>query len=277
LTQRKASSCFLRPRQTRVDTAAASKAALRLFCFPHAGGAPSVFFGWPELLAPAIDVVWVQQPGRGSRFSEKPHIEVSQIATEIVAEILADGSGWDDLPFCFYGHSLGALVAFETARQLRRRGGSMPIQLMVGAARAPHLERILPPLGHLPEEEFVQEIQSRYSGIPEAVLQQPELLKLFLPVLRADFAAYESYYYAEEGPLPCPITAFSGTADPMVSLESMQAWSRHTNDVFTLHTLVGDHFFVTSERATLVPMIRQSLSGLTIAKAEPAPWQEMRS
>jgi medium-chain acyl-[acyl-carrier-protein] hydrolase len=250
---------------------------LRLYCFPHAGGAPSVFFGWPELLAPAVEVIWIQQPGRGSRFVEKPHTQVNAISAEIAAEIAAENSGSNPIPFAFYGHSLGALVAFEVARQLRRQSLPQPVHLLVGAARGPHLERILPPLGHLTDDQFIQEMQNRYSGIPEAVLEHPELLKLFLPVLRADFAAFESYLYAEEPPLGCPVSAFSGKNDPMVTRESMEAWSRHTNDVFTLHTLVGDHFFVTSERATLVELIRQSLIGAGNIKSGTTPLQEARS
>jgi medium-chain acyl-[acyl-carrier-protein] hydrolase len=241
-----------------------------------------VFFGWPELLAPAIEVVWIQQPGRGSRFVEKPHTDVRIISVEIAAEIAAENSGSTPVPFAFYGHSLGALVAFEVARELRRLRLPQPVHLLVGAARGPHLERVLPPLGHLTDDQFIQEMQNRYSGIPEAVLEHPELLKLFLPVLRADFAAFEAYLHAEEPPLACPISAFSGRQDPMVTLESMEAWARHTNDVFTLHTLVGDHFFVTSERATLVDLVRQSLArqitiGAGNIKSGVTPLQEARS
>ncbi|WP_263357604.1 thioesterase II family protein [Acidicapsa ligni] len=228
---------------------------MRLLCFPYAGGAPSAFFGWPELLAPEVEVIWIQSRGRGARFLETPLNHVSEMVQEIAAALTT----LDDRPFCFYGHSLGALVAFEVARLLRRNGQRGPAHLFVGAARAPQLERILPPLGHLPDKAFIDAIQSRYSGIPAAILDDPEMMQLFLPTLRADFAAYEGYRYVEERLLACPITTFVGAHDPVVTAEAMAAWAEHSSAPFTAHTLPGDHFFLASCRDRLVHTVRHAL------------------
>jgi medium-chain acyl-[acyl-carrier-protein] hydrolase len=260
LTQRLDSPCLIRPRSSRSPaTALEGTAKIRLLCFPYAGGAPSVFFGWPELLGPEVDVIWVQLRGRGSRFLEKPLHDVKEIAEEVAAAVVK----LDETPFCFYGHSLGALVAYEVARILRRDGHRQPGLLLMGAARAPHLERILPPLAHLPDREFVDAIQTRYSGIPEAVLQDEELMQLFLPVLRADFNAYEGYRHTSEPALDQPIAAFAGSEDPVVTVDAVNEWHRHTSAAFATYTLPGDHFFLTSNRDRLVQIVKQTLLNVT--------------
>jgi surfactin synthase thioesterase subunit len=150
-------------------------------------------------------------------------------------------------------------LAFEVARILQSKEKRGPAHLIVGAARAPHLERILSSLGHLPDQDFVDAIQNRYSGIPAAVLQDAELMQLFLPVLRADFNAYEGYRFHEGEPLTCPITTFVGSADPVVTADAMAAWKQHTSASFATHTIAGDHFFLTSNRDTLIQIARDIL------------------
>lgn len=249
MSQRKPITCFLQPRHK------SPHAVVRLFCFPHAGGAPSAFFGWPEALSPEVEVVWVQQPGRGGRFSEEPYTSVQDTADEIAAGLTT----YADAPLAFYGHSLGAVIAFEVARKLRLAGSRIPCHLFVGAARAPHLERIQPSLQNLSNEAFIDAVHARYSGIPTAVSDEPELMQLFLPLLRADFTAYETYTCTEERPLSCPITAFTGSEDPIVKLDAVQQWSSHTNARFTTHVLPGDHFFLNTSRALLTKKIREAL------------------
>jgi medium-chain acyl-[acyl-carrier-protein] hydrolase len=186
-------------------------------------------------------------PGHGARFEEMPFENVTDMATEAAAVIEDDASG---VPFAFYGHSLGAVVAYETAKLLQARadgaGQSSPFHLFVGAARAPQLPRVLAPISQLPQDEFLNAVQSRYGGLPAALFEEPELLEIFLPVLRADFSAYESYQYVEPAPLRRPVTAFHGVHDPVVRSAAVNEWARVTEAGFQFEHLEGDHFFLSA-------------------------------
>ncbi|MGA9717193.1 MAG: alpha/beta fold hydrolase [Acidobacteriaceae bacterium] len=232
-------------------------AALRLLCFPHAGGGPTAFFPWIALLAPEIECVSIQYPGRGQRFREGSLTGISYLVGEIaahVAEIV-------DRPFALYGHSLGGLVAFELARLLRRLGSPAPEHLFVGASRPPHLGPVLPTIHELPDSEFVDVLQTRYGGIPTAIYQDRELLNLFMVPMRADFTAYELYRLLPEAPIGVPITAFAATEDQAATPSTMQEWARHTAAQFDLKILPGGHFFPPDSVARVVQTIRGRLLG----------------
>jgi medium-chain acyl-[acyl-carrier-protein] hydrolase len=213
-------------------------AGSRLFCFPHAGGGPVAFFDWADRLGADIECVAFQYAGRGNRLRENPHTQVSELVEEIGKRI-----SQEEKPFTLYGHSFGGIVAFELARWLRRHSYSSPFQLFIGASRAPHLKFPYPPIHHLPEKDFIAAVQTRYGGIPEAILRSQEMLDIFLPAMRADFTAYETYIYQPDEPLHVPIVAFAGADDPAVSLASMQEWRIHTRASFDLRILPGGHFF----------------------------------
>jgi medium-chain acyl-[acyl-carrier-protein] hydrolase len=227
-------------------------AALRLLCFPHAGGAPTAFFPWNAPLGPEIECVSVQYPGRGQRFREEPLNSISDLADEISTRL----TDFSDKPLAFYGHSFGGLVAFELARRLRQLGRTSPQHLFVGASRPPHLESPFSPIHTLPENEFVEALQARYGGIPAAIYNDREILNVFVAAMRADFTAYELYFMEHEAPLHLPITAFAGAEDQAVTAASMQEWAMHTNAEFELKVLPGAHFFPNSSIATLIQMIR---------------------
>jgi medium-chain acyl-[acyl-carrier-protein] hydrolase len=230
-------------------------AALRLFCFPHAGGGPAIFYDWSRQFHPAVECVAVQYAGRGMRLRERPATAVDAIVAEI-ADALA---GAQDLPFAFYGHSFGAKIAFETARELRRRGIAGPQHLFAGAALPPHLELPFSPIHHLADNEFIHQVQIRYGGIPAAISREPELLELFLPSLRADFVAYETYLYRPGLPLDLPITALGGTLDGMVTAGMLGQWATHTTAAFALRMFPGDHFFPSTCREALLQELESRL------------------
>jgi medium-chain acyl-[acyl-carrier-protein] hydrolase len=232
-------------------------AALRLLCFPHAGGGPTAFFSWIALLAPEIECVPVQYPGRGQRFREEPLTSISDLVGEIVARIAETA----DKPFALYGHSLGGLVAFELARSLRRLGLPAPEHLFVGASRPPHMGPLLPTIHTLPEDEFVEVLQARYGGIPTAIYEDREVLNLFMAPLRADFTAYELYRLLPEAPIGVPITAFAATEDHAATPSIMQEWARHTAVEFDLRILPGSHFFPASSIALVVQTVRDRVLG----------------
>jgi medium-chain acyl-[acyl-carrier-protein] hydrolase len=226
-----------------------------LFCFPYAGGSPYLFREWGLRLQTEIQVIAFPAPGHGTRLAESPHRTVQQV----VADVIEGSLGIGNRPFALYGHSLGALIAFEFARQLRREGRPQPRHLFVGGSRPPHLGPIMPPLHRLPEPEFLSALESRYSGMPAAILNNPEILAIFLPALRADFAAYESHIYQAELPLACPISSFAGDRDALIPAETVAGWEKHTSAAFDLQVLRGGHFFLEESRAQLLDAIRREL------------------
>lgn len=232
------------------------RARLRLFCFPYAGGGAAVYRGWsaPALLPPEVHLCPVHLPGRGNRFSEPLRTELAPL-TERLAEDLAP---YLDTPFAFFGHSMGALIAYELTRLLRREGLPLPEHLCVSGRRAPQLPSDKRPLHDLPEEEFKEELRS-LDGTPEEILEHPELMDLFTPILRADFSVCETYRYAEEEPLDIPISAFGGLEDPDVGRDHLLAWRAHTRGPFRVRMLAGGHFFLNPSREALVRAVAEDL------------------
>ena len=215
------------------------KARLRLFCFPYAGANASIFRLWANTLGPEIEVCPVHLPGRERRLKELPiaHMEVliSALATALLPYL--------DQPFAFFGHSMGSLISFELARELRRRHAPSPTHLLLSGRHAPHLAPLAPPIHQLPPLDFMAALR-RYQGTPESVLQNAEIMQLLLPVLRADFALCETYVYTEEPPLNCPISVFGGLQDEYANPPALKAWQTQTCSSFSLQMFPGHHFFL---------------------------------
>lgn len=161
-------------------------------------------------------------------------------------------------PFAFFGHSMGGLVSFELVRILRKEYDLSPVHLFVSGHRAPQVPDPDPPIHALPEAAFLEELR-RLNGTPEAVLQNAELMQLLLPTLRADFAVIETYIYAPDPPLDCPITAFGGLQDQEASCDDLEAWREQTNAAFSLQMLRGDHFFLHSAQPLLLQFLSRKL------------------
>lgn len=227
---------------------------MRLFCFPHAGGGSLTFFPWSAELGPEIEVCAVQLPGRESRLRE-PAIDDLKQLRERLAEALLPALG--RTPFAFYGHSFGALVAFELTRELRRRGAPLPRLLLAAGRAAPSRPAVARPIAAIADDDaFVDELQRRYGGIPAALRGERELLALILPTLRADLKITEIYEYHAEPPLPVPIRAFGGSDDPGVDEPSLHAWSQETSAGFGVQMFRGGHFFTQEVRPELLRTIR---------------------
>lgn len=230
-------------------------ARLRLFCLPHAGGSATVYRQWATSVAPFVDVCAVEYPGRGTRFREPLFRELRPLV-----EALADGiTPALDLPFAFFGHSLGSLVAFELARTLRRRQRREPAHLFASGRPAPHVKLRRQPLHDLPTPAFMAELR-KMNGTPEEVLSNPELMEIYVPILRADFAIEGTYVHAEEAPLDCPISAYGGRADEGVREKHIAAWGRHTRGAFTHRLFDGGHFFLDGNREAVIGQVCAELS-----------------
>lgn len=214
-------------------------AHLRLFCFPYAGGGVSAFADWANRLGAGIDVCPARLPGRESRASESPIDRIDSM-TEALLEALRPLL---DIPFAFFGHSMGAMIGFELARALRRGGEPMPSALFCAAARAPQFRTNHVPGPEPSEEEFLAELR-RLEGVPDEILENDELLRFLLPALRADSTLGRVYVYQDEPPLNCPIRAYVGSDDPRLSADVVEPWKEQTSASFAMRTLPGGHFFI---------------------------------
>lgn len=227
----------------------------RLFCFPYAGTGPVVFRDWHLGLSEKIDVWSILLPGRESRIRETPFLQLRPLIETLVHEF----KDFQDQPFAFFGHSLGALIAFELTLQLRRQSFCLPTHLFLSGRRASGLQDPRPHIHNLDDDAFAEAIQQRYNGIPDIILQEPDLLDLFLPIIRADFSILETYEYTPEIPLEIPISVFGGLQDPAASRQELEAWKDFTTRKFDIHMFPGNHFFIQDHRRQLLEVISTSL------------------
>jgi medium-chain acyl-[acyl-carrier-protein] hydrolase len=244
-----------------------SSARFKVFCFPYAGGGASLYHAWSDELRPAVEVCPVQLPGRENRVLERSFATLEPLV-QMLADVLAPAL---DTAYALFGYSMGALVAFELTRELRRRQLRPPSKLMVAAHPAPHLVNRRKPVHHLPDARFIQALR-RLHGTPDAVFEHGELRALMLPLLRADFAVCETYVHQADAPLECPITAFGGRQDHEVTRRELEAWREQTRAEFTLRLVSGGHFFIHTARPTLLSGIRDELVSYTAPASERRPW-----
>lgn len=236
------------------------RAALRLFCFPYAGGGAATFHGWSSRLPEFVEVCPVQLPGRGGRLNESPYTRFENLVPALVNGLFP----YFDKPFAFFGHSMGAILAFEISRQLRRENRMQPVQLFVSGSRAPQLPDDRPPMYDLSEPDLLEELRL-LNGTPRELLEDPDSMQFMLPLLRADFELIDTYAYMPEAPLDVPISAFSGLQDGEVTREDAEGWRLQTSAAFSLSMLDGDHFFLHTGQSTLLQLIAHKLSQRVIA------------
>lgn len=229
------------------------RATFRLFCFPFAGGGASVFRLWQSSFPEDVEVISVQYPGRENRISERPIADLHALVA-CITDVLMPRS---DLPFAFFGHSLGAKIAFETSKELFKRNGLYPLCLLVSGCRAPHLS-VDRKIHHLDDKEFVESLRL-YNGTPEAVLKNTELMDIFLPMLRADFILDEKYTSEIGVKINCPIYAFGGDQDIIAPFSSIREWSRFTEKEFKATLFNGGHFFFKDQQTSFLQMIHEYL------------------
>jgi len=230
---------FRTPSRARASRVAGELRDVRLFCFHGAGGAAQTFRLWSRGLPPWVELCPVQLPGRLTRMAEPAHRRFEPLIAALIAALEPELDG----PFAFFGHSLGTLIAFETARELRRRKYPLPIHLFAAARIAPHLAFEHLHVHELDDDQLLALVQERYRSIPPEIAREPELLKLVLKPLRADLEVHEDYAHAHEEPLSIPLTALGGVDDRLVTRQGLDAWREHTTSPFTMHVLPGGHYF----------------------------------
>jgi medium-chain acyl-[acyl-carrier-protein] hydrolase len=240
-------SWFYRPLATQA-------AELRLFCFPYAGAAPTIFRSWGRLLPSTIDVYGVVLPGRAFRLDERPRDQLGPLADELVGVLRGLPPG----PFAFFGHSFGGLLGFEVARRLHRLGAPLPRHLFVSGCAPPHLPPAEPDVHLLPDRALKERLH-KLGGTPLAVLECDELIDLFLPALRADLKAFETHDHEPGPPLPVPMTTLGGSGDRLAPAETLEQWGRYTRESFGVRIFPGGHFFLHSDEEAVLATVAETL------------------
>jgi medium-chain acyl-[acyl-carrier-protein] hydrolase len=231
--------------------------ALRMFCFPYAGGSAHIFRNWAKALSMFAEVRAVELPGRGARLREQPYSSLPELVEQLAGEL----APWFDKPCVFFGHSMGALISFELARHLRAKKQTGPVQLFVSGRRAPHLPRTKPPIHNLSGPDFLRKLHE-INDTPRESLENPELMELVLPFLRADFKLIETYVYSAQAPFECPIVAFGGLQDQSVTIDDLEGWRQHTTAPFALSMFSGGHFFLGTSEAMVLEQMARKLNSL---------------
>jgi surfactin synthase thioesterase subunit len=227
---------------------------LRLFCMPFAGGQASVFASWASDLGSDVELRALSLPGRGARFAE-PALENLGALLDTIEPLMLPLL---TAPFALFGHSMGATIAFELARRLRRRGGPLPLHLFVSGARSPRRLQSTDTLHAFSDAQLIEQLRL-LGGTPDEILRNPQLLALALPSLRSDLRLLERWVSPEEPPLPLPLTALGGRNDPRVSADELALWRAHTSGAFTVQLFSGDHFYLLNEREALLASLRRAL------------------
>ncbi|MFB6887821.1 thioesterase II family protein [Kitasatospora sp. NPDC056327] len=232
------------------------RAALRLLCVPYAGGGTAVYHAWAAGLPDWIDVWLVRLPGREVRLRERPRTDLLELVRELAAA-LAPAL---DRPFALFGHSLGALISFELARELRARYGLEAAHLTVSARTAPEVPQPGRMSRLLSDEEFLEVLDRRFGAVPPELRTDPEMRALYLPMLRGDITMLETYRYRPAAPLCCPITALAGSADDEATPSDLLAWGRHGTGGFDHVVHEGGHFFLRPHREAVLARLEGDLA-----------------
>lgn len=211
----------------------------RVFCFHYAGGSSGVFKQWVSASDLSVEFIPIELPGRGTRISE-PCLERMDRLMDLMVGRLA--SVLDERPFSFFGHSMGAIIAFEGAHRLQRKYGVQPSKLIVAGRHAPQCPDPTEFKIHMGDEALVQELK-RLGGTPTEIIENAEILQFVLPMIRSDYRLHESYAYGGEK-LNIPIIAHAGSRDIEANPSIMKLWSEVTDGEFELKEFDGDHFFV---------------------------------
>jgi medium-chain acyl-[acyl-carrier-protein] hydrolase len=239
---------------------------LRLVCFPYAGAGPSALRNWAKALPAFLESRFLLLPGRERLLREAPFTEIAPLVEWAVER---DPATWQ-APFALFGHSMGALIAFEVARRLRRTAGPLPLCLVVSGRIAPQWPDPIEPIHALPYEQFRARLRD-LQGTPPGVLDNEELMTLFTPMLRADFQVCETYRYTPEPPLACPIIALGSAEDETTPVDALRAWREQTSSRFAHHLFPGGHFFLHTQTQAMIETMAAEIHACLQASSQASP------
>lgn len=230
---------------------------LRMFCFSYAGGNGSTYLQWQTRIDPAIEIVAIQMPGRGARLREAPLTSMPELIEQLAARLQFP----DRLPFVFFGHSLGGLVAYELARYCKLRWMRLPRALFISGCDAPRFRSTTRNLHELEGDALIDAL-AHYNGTPPELLAHRELMTLLEPAIRADFALAANYRYQPGPMLDMPVTVLSGRDDVELDLEHIDEWQRETNGRCKVQWFDGDHFFINSQQPAVLDFLNAELAAV---------------
>ncbi len=230
-------------------------AGVRMICFPYAGAGATIYRAWGKLLDPRIECFAIQPPGRGTRFSEDLLTNVGEYARQASAAILSLPT---DRPIVLFGHSLGALAAYETAVHMKQVGRLIDC-LVVSGRQAPDMPSKREPISHLHNDAFIKNMAT-YNGTPPEVLASQDLLELLLPMIKADFSMSENYSARPGVRLSCRVLALGAMDDDWLDEDSIDAWKKVTSGEFQTQWFEGDHFYLNHHAEKLVAYLSQNFS-----------------
>lgn len=239
----------------KLNAARETSTPVSLFCLPFAGGSAHFYQNWGQQELGFVQGYAVELPGHGLRLREPLIAEFCDLIEDLaqtLAPVLAP-------PYALFGHSLGALLAFEFVRALERSGGLMPVHLFLSSCRAPHLPRRIRPWHALPDDELIAEIE-QLDGTPPGALHDEQIREIMVPVFRADFRLGEDYSHVPRKPVSVPVSVFGGTSDPFVTPDELNAWSEHTDDFKGSVLFRGGHFYLTEHAPDIVAAIGATLA-----------------
>lgn len=250
----------------------AARLPFRLFCFPHAGGGASFFRQWWRSLPGIVEVCPVQLPGREERLAEAPFTRLEPLLDALAEAIVP----FLDVPYALFGHSNGALIGFELTRLLRRRGVRPPSLLFVSACAAPDWPDPDPPLHELSNPALISNLRG-FRGTPPEFFEDPEVMELLLPAVRADLEVNETYEYSHELPLECPITVLGGRDDTKTDRRALDAWCTHTSRECNVHVFAGGHFYLKTDQTAALVVVSTELSRVLPTSLPATPDSGIRS
>ncbi|MFD2645655.1 thioesterase II family protein [Pseudomonas japonica] len=225
----------------------------KLFCFPNAGGTTARYIAWKKRLPASVQVVPLEYPGRGMKSAVPLCRDLKALLATLVEEIAPQLAA----PYYFFGHSMGATVAFELGRQLQARGYPLPKALIISGRRAPHI-RVQDLLHRLPDRQLVEALQA-FDGIPAPLLERPDVLNHFLPIIRADLEALETWQPGSGEKLRCDLYLFGGTHDPLAPTADLVAWRAHVEGSTRINLFPGGHFYLDDNVSEVTSMIASVL------------------
>lgn len=227
-----------------------------LFCLPYAGGSASIYNKWEKYLEPFIQLHPIELRGRGRRFYEKCYDNLESNVSDIINSMKLVLHNNTD--YAILGHSMGSLLAYELYYKILSLNLPLPKHIFFCGYKAPHISPNEECISKLSDKEFLKKI-NEYGGTPQEILDNNEILEIFLPILRNDFKSIDTYKYAERNvKIDCDISILTGSNDNIQSNELIE-WQYHTNKSCTFYTVKGNHFFINSNYTKVISIVNKTL------------------
>ncbi|MBD2871903.1 thioesterase II family protein [Paenibacillus arenilitoris] len=224
---------------------------IRLYCFPPAGGTAQIYYSWLKYADQAIELVPIELSGRGRRLPQPLLTNIADIVEDVCSMIQPDIG---QKPYMLFGHSMGSLIAYELSRKLMQSGNQGPLHVFFSGRSVPH--QPANKIRHqLPDEELKKEI-FQFGGTPKELLDDPDFIRMFLPIIRADMKAVETYRAEEEiAPLPCNLSIFNGKRDHLIT--NLEEWRNYTTEQIEYRFFEGGHFYLLDHDQEVVDLVNQ--------------------